>query len=599
MVLVEQTCAVPIEYCFGQELLSMHEWDVAASEPCVFCSRLHHCPRELKVHEACLELWPLGRPQHRALPDRQPQQRDWNRIAMANAEVRRIVEHWEAGEQVTDQQYLRLRSLISGAATKEAADAYWHVMAALLLPKAGYYALDAAQYYGLKVLDRAVRAAFARLLSGCVIIANEFMVMNDDCVAVPSHFERIVLECLKVFLFGLARCPFRDLPQEDGAFGEAVEDEWRRVLEFGNGLHGFTVHPCIHMDDLVRYQQLRDRDHLVSWSISSWVIWSMTAFPHPVQTLAPRFGEKAFGERLVRMHESLVQSFATKICGRLEWVEGGHDEIKRRAVEGSLRALLWKLIDGYDFGRGKPKEAMLSSVGAVAPESSPALREALRARLDEFGLPFAVRDIVHIGFARYVVAKFEQWVREMYPPNQPVFAPGYEGGPALTEGSGDAAEAFAEETRKGRRKRDRSEGIRVACRAAGIDYLFRRQMAFVCRVSPDQLLKWDRSGELRALRLRDVDPFAAESVADRRVYPHTPEMIEQIEGLRDRKQALQAESCPGMLSRKQAAEALGISTRKLDQMRQAGAIATERVGHRVFIPEAEVERILAERQHAA
>lgn len=577
----------------------MHEWDVAASEPCVFCCYLRQCPRELKVHEACLEFWPLGRPQHRALPDRQPQQRDWNRIAMANAEVRRIVEHWQAGEQVTDQQYLRLRSLISGAATKEAADAYWHVMAALLLPKAGCYALDAAQYYGLKVLDRAVRAAFARLLSGCVIIANEFMVMNDNCVAVPSHFERIVLECLKVFLFGLARCPFRDLPQDDGAFEEAVEEEWRRVLRYGNGFHGFTVHPRIHMDDLVRYQQLGGGDDLVSWSISNWVIWSMTAFPHPLQTVAPRFGEKAFGERLVKMYEPLVQSFAWRLVRRAKAAEGERDAPRRAAAADALRALLKMAIPEYDFMYGKPRGALLASVGAIGPESSPQWREDLDRRFAEAGLPFRARDVVHVGFTRYVVGRFEQHLREMYPWYEPEFAPEVDWRCRLSDGDDEVAKVFAAEQRRHRRKSDVSEGIPIAFEHEGIAYLSRRQMAPACGVTEEQLRNWHRSGELPDLRVRDVMPAASRAIRDRRVYAWTDELVDTIHALRDRKQALRAESCPGMLSRKQAAEALGISMRKLDQMREAGAIAAEKVGHRVFIAEAEVERILAEREHAA
>ncbi len=71
-------------------------------------------------------------------------------------------------------------------------------------------------------------------------------------------------------------------------------------------------------------------------------------------------------------------------------------------------------------------------------------------------------------------------------------------------------------------------------------------------------------------------------------------MIGEIQALRDREEALQAESCPGLLSLKQAAEALGIRTRELFDLRREGLIVQVKEGHRVFIPEGEVERILAE-----
>ncbi len=424
---------------------------------------------------------------------------------------------------------------------------------------------------------------------------------GDTSVPVPSHFERIVFEGFKTFLFALARMPFLKLPRDDDdALKQGVEEEWRRVLRYGNGFHGFTVYPRIRIEDLVRYQQLGGGDDLVSWSISNWVIWSMTAFPHPAQTRAPRFGERVFGDRLVRMYEPLVQSYATKIRRRLRGSEKDQPLPPKREVAIALRALLRKLIDEYDFMHGKPKDAVLSSVGAIGSESSAGWRDELEGRFAEFGLPFRAQDVVHVGFARYVVTKFQEHLREHYLWYEPDFAPGLWPAPdfADEEAGDEAAEVSAEEQQRGSAEEEWSRGVPVAYDRDGIDYLYVQQMAFVCHVTQEQLRNWDKRGYLPALRLRDVNPAASGPAADWRVYPNTEAMRAEIEALRDHKQALQAESCEGALSRKEAADLLDISERRLDQMRGAGEIAAVKEGHRVFIPEAEIERILAERAEA-
>jgi len=426
-----------------------------------------------------------------------------------------------------------------------------------------------------------------------VIIGNEPMVMGDAAVRVPSHFERIVFECLKSFLFVLAGMPFRKLPRGKFAFRQAVEDEWRRVLCYGNGFHGFTVFPRIFIEDLVRYQKLGGGDDLVSWSISNWVIWSMTAFPHPVQAVVPKFGEKALGERLVRMYEPLIQSFASKLLRRAAAVEGWTDVPDKEDAVETLRALLRKLAEEYDFMRGKP-EALVSSVGAIGPESSPEWREKLDARCREFGLPFHARDLVHVGFPRYVVSKFERFLRESYPWYSAEYGDMKAESGAIVEGRGEVAEVFRAETRRTRTKSDTGPGIPIALEHDGVRYFYIHQAAHAFGVTRDQLRNWDRRGQLPTQRVGDVDPFASATIANRRIYPDTPEMREKLRELAERGELWQADPQTGVLSLKEAARRIGISSRALYDWRKEGRIAEVKEGHRVFIPEAEVERILAE-----
>jgi len=575
----------------------VHEWDIAASNPCPFCPKLRDCPHDLKPTTACLELWPLGRPESRSwhiLEERDPDLK----IALANAIVSDIAERWLAGERLTDDDYLSLRGLINEASTDEAASAYLIVTAEFLWARTYQQYCDAVDSYPLDCN----RSDEYYVLSGIgvfggIVCANDYMVRNDSCVQVPSHFERIVLEVHRVFLWAAAGKPSIRLPRNNSDFKLAVERHWLEVLTYGNGYYGFTVLPLIHIDDLVRYQQLGGGDDLVSWSISNWVIWSMTAFPSIVQTLIPDFGERAFGSRLRKMYEPLVQSYATKFVKRAELIDGKADAPKRSDVAGELRALLWHAIKEYDFNYGKP-DAMLSSVGAVGPESSPRWREDLDRRFREFDLPFSARDVAHVGFPRYVVGKFDEHLRESYRWHDPEFGEADKQSGAIVEGSGEAAEVFEEETNRTRRKSNAGTGVRVAHEKGGVKYLYIKQMAYVCgpEITEDQLRNWDQRGHLETLRMRDVDPGAPSTIADRRIYPYTNEMIQRIHELAERKEMLQADPTEGVLSRKEAAARLGITTRTLDNWRRDGKVEEYEMEHRVFIAEDEVERLLAQQE---
>jgi DNA-binding transcriptional MerR regulator len=571
----------------------MHEWDIAASNPCPFCFGMELCPMAHNPSDQCLEFWPLGRPQHRALTGGAPDERRWRAMLLSNPGVEQIIEHWLSGAQVSDTQHLHLRSLTYSAPFQDAANAYWYLFTEMLYPKTARYLEHAIGYYGLSEPSPIKLAQVSAALRGGVATANEYMVRNDSSVRVPSHFERIVFEALKTMIFILFGVSFLRLPRATHPFRREVEREWRRVLCYGNGLYGFTVFPRIHMEDLVRYQLLRDKTPLVSWSISNWVIWSMTAFPSPVQIVCPEFGHRAFGVRLRRMYEPLVQSYATKLVTRAERIDGQRDAPKRADVVGELQALLSHLIEEYDFNYGKP-DAMLSSVGTIGPESSPRWREDLDQRFGELGLPFRAHDVAHVGFPRYVVGKFEEHLRESYRWNAAEFGQADRQSGVILEGTGEAAEVFAEETKRTRRKSDAGPSIPVAFEKGGMRYLYIEQMAMACGVTVDQLRNWDRRGCLETLRVRDIDPGAPATIANRRVYPYTEEMLSQIKELAERKDMLQADPREGLLSRQEAADRLGISTRTLDNWRKDGRIAEVKIEHRVFISEDEVERLLAE-----
>jgi len=290
----------------------MHEWDLAASNPCPFCPKLRDCPHGLTPTTTCLDLWPLGRPDSRSWHTFE--EGDPNlRIALANTVVSKMADRWLSGGQLTDDEYLSLRGLVNEAGTDEAAAAFLLVLNEFLWTRGYQQYCDAIEFYEV---DRDRTTVYYVLnglgLLGGIVCANDYMVRNDTSVRVPSHFERVALEVHRVFLWAMAHRSFLKLPRDRTAFRAAVERNWLEVLKYGNGYHGFTVYPRIHIEDLVRYQLLGGGDDLVSWSISNWVIWSMTAYPSIVQTLCPDFGAKAFGARLRKMYEPLVKSYASR-----------------------------------------------------------------------------------------------------------------------------------------------------------------------------------------------------------------------------------------------------------------------------------------------
>lgn len=92
----------------------MHEWDVAASNPCPFCPALRRCPHDRTPNGVCLELWPLSRPRERALVAETVEEARCKRIALADPQTRRIVAAWCRGERVSDDDYLILRERRAG-----------------------------------------------------------------------------------------------------------------------------------------------------------------------------------------------------------------------------------------------------------------------------------------------------------------------------------------------------------------------------------------------------------------------------------------------------------------------------------------------------
>ena len=569
------------------------ELDLAAANPCPFCNHMFECPHSMQPRDACLEFWPLSAPEKRALRMEAPWHHDARRVALSRPEVRKVVERWEAGQQVTDDEYLMLREGLNRAAEKEA-DVYWYVLNQLLRPHIKRLLLDAVPYYRTPVnIGWLVPRAFTAL-RGAIVVANEGMVRGDTSVRVPSHFERIVLECIKYFLFGLTGQHLAELPREEEAFKAAVEREWRAVLRYGNGFYGFTVIPRVGILDMVRYQQLGGGDDLVSWSMGNWVLWTMTAFPVPVQLVVPRFREKALKDRLKAMYEPLVHSFAWRLRKRAKAVLGSWRDVpEHEGLVGELRALLDTLIEKYYFMYGKP-DAQLSSVGAIGWASSPELRERLDRQLREAGLPLSSRDVVHVGFARYAVGKFGEHLRECYPLDEAESEDAEQAVGTLGEAHDEGGEVFMADSARTRKKSDVSEGVPVALERKGTKYLYLRQMAWAFGLQTERLRTWIRRGYLPDLRVRDIDPSAGARLLNRRVLPWTNQMTATIERLKLEKDAARAKSAEGLYSLEEAAADLGMTVRTLYNWRERGCLKTTQLGQRVFVAGEDLERLKRE-----
>jgi hypothetical protein len=268
-----------------------------------------------------------------------------------------------------------------------------------------------------------------------------------------------------------------------------------------------------------------------------------------------------------------------------------------RDLVGEFDAVLRKGIDDYDFMYHKPQE-VASSVGAVGFASSSDWREILQDRLTQAGLSVDAGNMIHVGFTGYLVGRFEEHLRESFPKHATGHYDLKDNGGTLVDGEGEVAQVFREESARTRLHSDAGDDVPVAFEKHGVMYMYIRQMASVCAVTVDQLRNWDRRGHLETLRMRDIDPGAPETIADRRVYPYTNEMLAQIKELAERKEMLQADPKEDVLSRNEAAARLDITARTLDNWRKQGKIEAIEIDHRVFIPEAEVERVLAEQEQS-
>ncbi len=484
----------------------------------------------MKPTDECLELWPLGQPRARALNARDALQAQCAATARSEPDIRRILEDWRAGTQVSDSDYLLLRdgALTSPLARRQACE---FVLSEFLAPIWERTIQDGLLYYDIDLRNRSrlLQAAFDAI-KGAIIIANKFMVQNDTSVRVPSHFERIALESIKYILWRLTGQQLSELPKDDDdKFKAAVEREWREVLRYGNGFYGFTVIPKVSIMDMVRYQQLGGGDDLVSWSISNWVLWTYTAFPVVVEAVVPGFGEKALKARLEAMYEPLVQSHAIEMLRRARATRDQWADVpEKEDVIGELRALLSSAVE---------------------------IRDQLDRQLAKAGAPISSREMAHVGFARYISAKFENHLRQSYAfyggdveysetetdagdltdsdeegaevlgyGEDAVYPRTEAGGNDLTDSHGEAAEVFAEESARTGRMSDVGLEVKVAFEKDGVEYLYRRQMALACRVTEEQLRYWHRQDYLPTPRVRDIDPGAPRTIANRRVYP-TPQRV--------------------------------------------------------------------------
>ena len=172
---------------------------------------------------------------------------------------------------------------------------------------------DAVAYYHAPGLTlRTLMAAAPLAFRGALVVCRDDIVAADIASPVRSSFERLFGDAFKYILWGLLGGPMGQMPADDGAFQDAVEVEWRKVLQYGNGLYGLSVIPMVPTLDLVRYQELGGRDKVVSRGIAEYFMLLLGAFPPLVAHVLPQLGEAAFRRRLgsCRFHPAISASLS-------------------------------------------------------------------------------------------------------------------------------------------------------------------------------------------------------------------------------------------------------------------------------------------------
>lgn len=519
--------------------------------PCPLCRHVYECPFVHSPREECIELWPLAKPERRRLKLYQVSKRDVEEALSKRAWLRRLVRRWERGEQVTDEEYLRLRDEILTRKDPVCQDVFGNLIGVRL----ARYVKDAMSYYGKRIDDPRMKAARENAIVAALTTCSERFVQADKDSPVPSHFERLFFELFQHFLFGFAGVRQIELPEDDKRFVAAFEREWMRALEYGNGFYGLTIVPLVSIVDAVRYQQIGRCDKTISLSVIEYYVLIAKVFPTIGQLISPLFGEKAIIDRVVAMFEPLVRRCAIQARNRRP-----SDRKPIEILRGEFRSVAKRAIDEYSFMYGKAG-TWRDAVGFVGFSSSESLRWKADIAAAVIGQYPAADHTVHVNAGAYIASRLRQHLREHYPPiwdrgtntvslDAPLpAAPG-----AHTHGGHIGTDDFEVPIAALSPRRP------VAAVVNGVEYLFINEMAEHCGVTPDQLREWDRSDELPAARLRDVSPAHAGKVSGKwRVYPNTEEMRERIQALKEKKKRAQRGGLrEGEYSRKQAAAVLGV-----------------------------------------
>lgn len=535
------------------------------TSPCPLCRYVFNCPFDEHYRQECIDFWPLSRAKHRVLEANDPVSERLRERALAIAWVADIIDVWLGGGQVTDAQYLRLRREASREDSDDVA-VHTYVLSQFLGAGVRRHTLDAASYYRLGPDFRSgFRSVFLKAMEGALTVVRDDMVEKDAGVPVVSHFERLFYDCYRFIFHAFSGAKELVLPHADNDFMNAIEDEWARALSFGNGYFGLTVVPLVSILDMVRYQQLGGRNRVISRSMVEQVILLMDTFPLPVQHVLPKFRDVALKERLLAMFHPLLGACATKAGRRLEYAGEELARVAYPRLFEEFRAVLAAAADRYSFMHGKagtPEDA----VGMLGFSASPQLRQDVAEICAEWGLDVDIAGLTHVNASYYLSECVVDHLREHYPVTRRRAV-------SLDQPVNDDEDTTLADLVAASEGADSAPVLEVtiAHTVAGVQYLYRDEIAGVACVSPDQLRRWDEEGTLKALRVRDLLPNTRSKIeAERRIYPYTNEMIETIRALARRKEHRVGHLPEGEYNRAQAAAVLPVTYRTLQRWEERG-----------------------------
>lgn len=559
--------------------------------PCPLCHRVFDCPFDEQYRRECLDFWPLGRVPRRQL-EAAPGEEHFRTEALSIPWVRPILEKWQAGGQVTDEEYLRLRAAAFRLGTQKVESVYLYVLRQLLRVGLTRHTEDAIFYYGLQPRLPAWGSLSAIVPSAvdiALFIARDELVDLDASAPVISHFERVVYEVFRILFYAFIGVRSLTMPEDNEAFLDRFETEWARAMSYGNGYYGLTVIPLLSIEDMVRYQQLGGRRRAVSRSMVEYLIVQMDVFPLVVQLVAPRFREVALKKRLVAMFDPLAGSCASDAEWRLKYAGEEETPSEPQLLKEEMSAVVSAAIDEYRFMHGKGG-GVPDAVGMLGINASYDLRRWIELVLGELGLPIEVSQLVHVNAARYIGARLRAHLREYYPVrkmstvslNQPVTEDGSTLGDLVADSGEDAADKSA------------THHVSVAYTVEGVQYLYIEAMAGHVHVSEDRLRHWDQEGTLKALRVRDILPDIGGKIeANRRVYPYTRKMVETIKALASRKKQRASHLKEGEFTRAEAAAFLHVSYRTLQRMEDRGEARPIRPDGKPIYTQEEIHHLAA------
>jgi len=333
---------------------------------------------------------------------------------------------WRRGKPPHNEDYLYLHGLAYDANTRD--EAAYFLITDILNEVCVHWAGDVLVYYFdthdtspyFPVRSSKVWEIVNAATSMAVRCCGRALVENYAGHTSGADWTRLLIDQMRLSTWGalqLQHLDFSGLSDEE--FRIRFEEEWSRLLHFPDLFYGFRVLPRVGLDDFVRYSLLPHGDANIRGQISNYLMHQWSEYPHLGQLLSPLFADMAFGKRLKKIYEPLVEKVVSEALKNSQIPSG--DERARAEIEVQVREVFEAAMKKFRFYGPRKKKRLWGKIGMIGLPQTPELRRYFDERAKKSGLqnegnPLTLSDVSEVGFAYYIDLKLRVWLARNYPP---------------------------------------------------------------------------------------------------------------------------------------------------------------------------------------